>query len=110
MKQSKTLQNAGIIPKLNDWRLYERKEARIIYDKGDPTKKGTVAEEGFYLEVLDKEHGWCIVSKAPCRKSLDFPDEKEKDFIHWDILKTICQLSEQGYTIRLNPENQTEEK
>mgnify|MGYP000975960754 FL=1 len=83
----------------------KEKRARVRYDKGDPEKKNTIAEEeGFYVETWDDEYGWGVVSKSPCRKSLDFPDDEEKNFIHWETLKTLCRLSEQGYIIRFTPQ------
>jgi len=58
----------------------KEKKARVIYDKGDPKQKGTIAEEeGFYVETWDEEFGWEVVCKTVCRKSLDYPDEKEKN-------------------------------
>jgi hypothetical protein len=78
------------------------KIARIVYDKGNPQMKNTVAEhEGFYLEVWDPEcESWDIVCKARCRKSIDFPEAAENDFIHWDIIKHITNLSANGYIIK----------
>ena len=81
----------------------EIKIANIRYDPGDPEKKNTIAErEGFYLEAWDAEFGWCTELKTPLCKSADYPDAEEKEFVHWDILKRIAELSERGYTIYLN--------
>jgi hypothetical protein len=86
----------------------KEKRARVRYDKGDPEKKNTIAEaEGFYVETWDEEHGWCVVCKAPCVKSSNFTTDEEKNFIHWETLKTLCELSEQGYIIKFNPQANT---
>lgn len=79
------------------------KIANIRYDKGDPKKKNTIAEhEGFYLEIWDSKFGWYTVLKAPLCKSVDYPDAEKKNFIHWDILKQVAELSAQGYKIYCN--------
>ena len=90
----------------------KQKMARIIYDRGNTEKKNTIAEhEGFYLEVWDEEFEcWAIVCKAQCRKSVDFPDAEDKNFIHWDILNQIARLSEQGYIIQYKGEMDKEDE
>ena len=60
------------------------KKARVLYDKGDPAKKGTIAEkEGFYVETWDEEFGWCVVCNVPCVKTSNYPNAEENDFVHW---------------------------
>lgn len=73
------------------------KEARIRYM---PPRPGISNFEGFNLEVYDPEFGWSLVAFAPLRYSVDFPDAPEKDFIHWSLVKTMCDWILMGYNIR----------
>lgn len=80
-----------------------KKLARIRYDAGNPDAKGKIGEkEGFYLEIWDEnEKSWSNVCKAECQKALNYPDERENNFISWKILSQIALLSEQGYKIEM---------
>ena len=73
------------------------KDARIRYV---PSRPGISNSEGFAFEVYDQEFGWSLVAFAPLRKSIDFPDAPEKDFIHWSLIKTMCDWILMGYNIR----------
>ena len=82
-------------------KVKELKQARIRYEEANPEKKGTIAEtEGFCLEIWDEaDQTWGLVCKVDCLKSTAYPDEKENNFINWQILKEITALSTEGYTI-----------
>lgn len=81
----------------------EPKVVRIRYQAGDPSKPNTIAElEGFYLEAWvpsgeGTPYAWSTIVFAQCRKSADFPDAADKDFIHYGILQKISEWVRMGY-------------
>lgn len=83
----------------------EPKVARIRYQMADPTKPNTIAElEGFYFEAWTPTgdgmpYGWSTICFSELRKSADFPDAPEKEFIHYSILSRISEWVRMGYTV-----------
>lgn len=77
------------------------KKCRLRYDKGDPALKGAGKQEAIWFEVWDTEHNeWCCISVAPFRRSVDFPNADEPEFIHWSLLSKISDWVNDGYTVK----------
>lgn len=81
----------------------EPKVIRVRYQAGDPSKTHTILEEeGYYLEAWvptgeNTPYAWSTICFAACRKSVDFPDAPDKDFIHYGILQRISEWVRMGY-------------
>lgn len=80
----------------------EELRARVRYNKGkgyDPdTGPHALDEESFVLETWDGE-GWCINTIATLRHCKEFPNEKEREFIHYGLMMDIFRLQSLGYTV-----------
>lgn len=85
-------------------KMREPKVIRVRYQAGDPSKPHTILEEeGFYLEAWvpageNMPYSWSTICFAACRKSVEFPDAPDKDFIHYGILQKISEWVRMGYT------------
>lgn len=77
----------------------KQKAARVRYQEEKTVEKdGFKCAEGFALEVYDEEYGWSLVQFAALTRSVSYPDEDEKEFIHWEFVAKMCELSRDGYS------------
>ena len=79
-------------------------KARVRYNRGLPgvlPDKGEHAldEESFVLETWDDEYGWSINTIATLRNCKEFPDSKDREFIHYGFMMDLFRLQHLGYRI-----------
>lgn len=75
--------------------------ARVRYQEEKTVEKdGFKCAEGFALEVYDEVYeDWSLVQFATLTRSVNYPDEDEKEFIHWEFVAKMCELIRNGYYI-----------
>ena len=84
-------------------------QARILYVPGKKDAINWWEGECFRLEIWDSTYKeWGLIRQVACTKSVLNPDEKENNFIHWEIMKDAYNLVKEGYS--LSWETKKEEK
>jgi len=78
--------------------------ARVRYNKGipggDPDTGNVYDAESFVLETYDEEtNSWNCNTVAAFRRCVEYPDAKEKEFIHYGLLMDIFRFQRLGYRI-----------
>lgn len=71
------------------------KLARVRYIPGGQDDHG----EGYALEMKTGKDEWDLICQTKLRKSKDFPDAAENEFIHFTFMNEIFYLLELGYRV-----------
>ena len=72
----------------------KQKIARVRYIPEGESNFG----EGYALE-METENGWGLICQTQLRHCAEYPDAKEKEFIHYTFMNEIFQLLNLGYHV-----------